>query len=155
MESPAFQDHVRPFGQTCYGCGQENPHGLRIRSHWEGDEGVCRWTPEPWHVAAPGVLNGGVIATLLDCHMACTATAHAYRAEGRAIGSEPVQLYVTASLHVDYLKPTPADGAVELRARVTGQQGRRITVACALVAGGQETARGEAVFVKVAGEPKP
>lgn len=151
MELPAFQDRLRPFGQTCYGCGQENDHGLRIRSHWEGEEGICRWTPEPWHIAAPGVLNGGVIATLLDCHMACTAIAHAYRTEGREIGSDPQLLYVTASLHVDYLKPTPAGDQVELRARVTAQAGRRITVACSLLAGSRETARGEAVFARVEG----
>lgn len=149
METPALQDRIRPFGQTCYGCGQENPHGLRIRSFWEGEEGVCRWQPEPWHVAGPGFLNGGVIATLLDCHMGTVATAYAYRQEGREPGTEPHLFYVTATLRVDYLKPTPIEGEVELRARVTGAEGRRLTLTCALRSGGEETARGEAVFVKV------
>ncbi len=149
MEPVVFQDHLRPFGQTCFGCGQDNAHGLRIRSHWEGEEGVCRWTPQPWHVGMPGVLNGGLIATLIDCHTACTATAAAYRAEGRPLGSEPPLVYVTASLHVDYLKPTPSEGPLELRARVQELRGRKITVRCALLAGGQETARGEGVFVRL------
>ena len=156
MEMPALQDHIRPFGQTCYGCGQDNARGLRIRSHWEGDEGVCRWTPQPWHLSAPGVLCGGVIATLLDCHMATVATAHAYRSAGRPLGAElqdtaPPLVYVTATLRVDYLKPTPVEGALELRARVSGQEGRRITMDCRVLADGVETARGEAVFVKVQG----
>jgi acyl-coenzyme A thioesterase PaaI-like protein len=149
MQPPALQDHIRPFGQTCWGCGQANDHGLRIRSHWEGEEGVCRWTPEPHHVAGPGFLNGGIIATILDCHMAITATAHAYREAGRELGADPALVYVTASLRVDYLKPTPIAGPVELRARVTAQSARKITVACRLLSGGQETARGEAVFVNV------
>ena len=149
MDAPAFQDAVRPFGQTCYGCGQENDHGLRIRSHWEGNEGVCRWTPQPWHVAGPGFLNGGVIATLIDCHSGCTAVAAAYRADGRELGSEPFLFYVTASLRVDYLAPTPLEGEVELRARVIGSIGRKIAVTCSLFAVGKETARGESLFVQV------
>ncbi len=148
-EPAAFQDAIRPFGQTCFGCGQANDHGLRIRSHWEGDEGVCRWTPQPWHAAGPGFLNGGVIATLMDCHMGATATAHVYRAEGRPIGSDPLLFYVTGTLRVDYLKATPMEEPVEVRARVTGLEGRRAHVACSLFAGGQETARGEATFVRV------
>lgn len=148
MESTVLQDHIRPFGQTCFGCGQDNDHGLRIQSRWEGEEGVCRWTPEPWHMASPGILNGGIIASLLDCHMAITATAHAYRQEGRTLGSAPALVYVTATLHVDYLKPTPI-GEVQLRARVSQDAGRRITVAASLMAGGEETARGEGVFVNV------
>ena len=148
MESTVLQDHIRPFGQTCFGCGQQNDHGLRIQSRWEGAEGVCRWTPEPWHLAGPGFLNGGVIASLLDCHMAIIATAHAYRQEGRPLGSEPGLVYVTASLHVDYLRPTPM-AEVLLRARVVQDAGRKITVAASLYAGDEETARGEAVFVNV------
>lgn len=147
--SPAFQDLIRPFGESCFGCGGENPHGLQIKSHWEGEEAVCRWTPRPHHVAAPGVLNGGIIATIIDCHSACTATAAGYRAAGREIGSEPLLAYVTASLHVDYLQPTPMDGPVELRARVAEQGERRIVVDCDLIARGQTTARGRGVFARM------
>lgn len=147
--APAFQDHLLPFGKSCFGCGQQNDHGLRIRSHWEGEEGVCHWTPQAWHTAAEGILNGGVIATLMDCHAASTAMAAAYRAEGREIGSLPRLVYVTASLHVDYLKPTPLGGELELRARVKEIAGRRIIMACSLSAAGTQTARSEAVFVRV------
>ena len=148
MKSPVLQDHILPFGQTCFGCGQGNDQGLRIQSRWEGEEGICRWTPQPWHHSAPGILAGGVIATLMDCHMGVTATVHAYRAAGRELGSAPPLLYVTANLHVDYLRPTPL-GAVELRARVTSREGRKLHMACSLFAGEQETARGTALFVAV------
>jgi acyl-coenzyme A thioesterase PaaI-like protein len=149
MSEDPFQARLRPFGQTCFGCGQDNPQGLRIRSFWEGEEAVCRWRPQPWHMAQPGIVNGGVIATLIDCHCASTASAAAYRAEGRPLGSEPALVYVTASLRVDYLKPTPMDAELELRARVRGEQGRRFTLDCSLFAAGQETARGEVVMVRV------
>jgi acyl-coenzyme A thioesterase PaaI-like protein len=92
-----------------------------------------------------------VIATLLDCHMGVAATAHAHRAAGQPLGSEPLRVFVTASLHVDYLKPTPAGAELELRARVKEHHGRRIAMTCTLHVGGQETARGEAVFVEVRG----
>lgn len=149
MEPPAIQDRIRPFGHTCFGCGQDNPHGLRIRSFWEHGEAVAHWQPEAWHVAGPGFLNGGIIATLLDCHMGAAATAHAYEAAGRPLGAEPAVVVVTATLKVDYLKPTPVDGPVELRARVTEEAGRRIHLSASLLAGGEETARAESVFVRV------
>lgn len=147
--TPAFQDNLLPFGKTCFGCGQQNDHGLRIRSHWEGEEGVCHWTPQDWHTAGEGFLNGGVIATVMDCHAACTAMAAAYRGEGREIGSLPLLVYVTASLQVDFLKPTPLHEELELRARVVEIAGRRITMACSLSAAGTETARSQTVFVRV------
>jgi len=148
MEEPAFQDIINSLS-GCFGCGRDNEKGLRIRSHWEGDEGVCRWMPEAHHRAGEGFINGGVLATVIDCHMGCTATAAAYKAEGRELGSGPELVYVTASLQVDYLRPTPAGQPVELRASIRQINGRKITVACSLRSGGEETVRGEAVFVRV------
>jgi acyl-coenzyme A thioesterase PaaI-like protein len=148
MAERPIQDFVEPFGRTCWGCGQQNAHGFRIRSFWRGEEAVCTWRPEPHHNAAPGVLNGGVIATLMDCHCACVAISAAYRAEGREMGSHPAIVMVTGSLHVDYLRPTPMDGAVELRARVKEITARKAVLTCALLAGGIETARGEVVMVR-------
>lgn len=149
MTELPFQAHIRPFGETCFGCGQSNAHGLRIRSHWEGDTAICHWTPEPWHAAAPGFLNGGIIATLIDCHCASTAIAAAVRAEGRTLGEGPAPVYVTASLQVDYRRPTPMDTPLELRATVTARTERRITLACRLLAGGVETAAGTVVMARV------
>src|SRR5262249_20212154 len=84
----AFQDLIPE--NFCYGCGPGNPVGLRIRSLWAGNEALCVFQPAPYHSAGPcHILNGGIIATLIDCHAVCTAIAHAYRAESRAIGSVP------------------------------------------------------------------
>lgn len=149
MDERPFQAYVQPFGETCYGCGQHNAHGLRIQSRWEGVEAVCRWTPEPHHMAQPGILNGGVIATLMDCHCACTASAAAVRAEGRTLADGAPPVYVTGSLRVEYRRPTPMDTELEVRARVAGVEGRRMTLACRLLAGGTETATGEVVMVRL------
>jgi acyl-coenzyme A thioesterase PaaI-like protein len=149
MSEKPLQQFVVPFGRTCYGCGSENERGFRIQSFLEGEEVVCTWRPEAHHIAGPGFINGGVIATLIDCHTGAAATAAGYRGEGREPGTAPQLTYVTASLHVNYLRPTPAGVPLTLRARAGEVQGRRVVVACSLFADGVETANGESVFVRV------
>jgi acyl-coenzyme A thioesterase PaaI-like protein len=144
----AIQDAI-PHNR-CWGCGTLNPRGLQIKSYVEGEETVCRFTPSKEHMAGPPhVLNGGIIATVIDCHGVCTAIAHAYRAAGRELGSEPLIWCVTASMKVDYLAPTPIDPPVELRARVREAKGRKRVVECTLRSGGKECARGEVIAVEV------
>jgi acyl-coenzyme A thioesterase PaaI-like protein len=144
----AIQDAI-PHNR-CWGCGTLNPRGLQIKSYVEGDETVCRFQPSPDHMAGPPhVLNGGIIATVLDCHGVCTAIAEAYRAAGRELGSEPLIWCVTASIKVDYLAPTPIGAPVEIRARVREAKGRKRVVECTLRSGGKECARGEVVAVEV------
>ncbi len=134
----------------CFGCGPLNAAGLGIKSYPEGDETVCTFRPSPHHMAGPThVLNGGIIATVIDCHCVCTAIADAYRAAGRPIGSAPLVWCVTASLKVDYLAPTPIAAPVELRARVREAKGRKRVVDCELRAGGAVRARAEVVAVEV------
>jgi acyl-coenzyme A thioesterase PaaI-like protein len=134
----------------CWGCGTLNPQGLQIKSYADGDETVCRFRPAPHHMAGPThVLNGGIIAAVIDCHSVCSAMAHAYRAAGRELGSEPLLWAVTASLKIDYLAPTPIGETAELRARVVQSSGRRHVVACTLRSGGRECARAEVVAVLV------
>jgi acyl-coenzyme A thioesterase PaaI-like protein len=96
------------------------------------------------------VLNGGIIATIIDCHCVCTAIADAYRREGRAIGAEPPIWYATASLRIDYLRPTPIAGPISLRARILEAGPRKTRLDCVLLAGGEECARGEVLAVRVA-----
>ena len=67
-ERKAFQDYYPETTKHCYGCGARNPDGYRIRSFADGDEAVCRFTPEPFHTAVPGAVYGGMIASLIDCH---------------------------------------------------------------------------------------
>lgn len=144
----AFQEYYAGDTAVCYGCGRLNEHGLQIKSYWDGDESVCRFRPKPYHTAFPGYVYGGLIASLIDCHSTGTAAAAGYRAEGRAMGSEPILRYVTGSLHVDYLKPTPIDGVLTVRAEVTSIRGRVITVTSRLFAADTLTARGEVVCVR-------
>ncbi|OGO08225.1 MAG: thioesterase, partial [Chloroflexi bacterium RBG_13_66_10] len=132
-----------------YGCGRLNRDGLQIKSYWEGEESVTRFTPRPSHIAIPGYVYGGLIASLIDCHCTGTAAAAAYRAAGREMGTEPAFRFVTASLHVDYLKPTPLGVPLEVRGTVKEIKGRKIVVTASLSAQGEVCARGEVVAVEV------
>lgn len=97
--SRAFQEQIPD--NYCWGCGSANPRGLQIKSYWSGDRAVCSWQARDYHAAGPRhVLNGGIIATIIDCHCVCAAIAAVYRKEGRAIGTEPGIWYATASLRV-------------------------------------------------------
>jgi acyl-coenzyme A thioesterase PaaI-like protein len=149
MNQKAFQDYYPDEVAHCYGCGRLNEYGHQIKSYWEGEEAVATYTPKPYHTAIPGYVYGGLIASLIDCHSTGTAAAAAYRAEGRAMDTEPALRFVTASLHVDYLKPTPIDGPLALRARVKEIKGRKVVVTTELSAKGEVCARGEVVAVQV------
>jgi acyl-coenzyme A thioesterase PaaI-like protein len=149
MEQKAFQDYYPDGFSYCYGCGRLNPDGLQIKTYWEGEESVTRFTPRPQHIAIPGYVYGGLIASLIDCHGTGTAAAAAYRAAGREMGTEPAFRFVTASLHVDYLKPTPLGGVLEVRGTVKEIKGRKVVVSAALSAQGEVCARGEVVAVQV------
>lgn len=149
MADKAFQDYYSDTVSYCYGCGRLNEHGLQIKSYWDGDEAVCSFQPRPYHTAIPGYVYGGLIASLIDCHGTGTAAAAAHRAAGRTMGTEPTLRYVTASLHVEYLKPTPIDALLELRARTTAVEPRKVAVVISVFANGIETARGEVVAVQM------
>ncbi len=149
MTDTAFQDCYDDAVSHCYGCGRLNKDGLQIKSYWEGEESVCRFVPRPYHTAIPGYVYGGLIASLIDCHSTGTAAAAALRAEGVALGGQPLPRFVTAMLHVDYLKPTPMGVTLELRSQVKECKPRKVVVATQVLANGQETARGEAVLVRM------
>ena len=134
----------------CWGCGTLNPCGLLIKSYPDGDGTVCRFQPSPEHMAGPThVVNGGIIAAVVDCHSVCTAIADLYRAAGRELGSEPLIWAVTASLRIDYLAPTPISAPMELHARVREAAGRKRVVECTVHSGGRPCARAEVVAVEV------
>lgn len=150
MTTIAFQDQYLDARADCWGCGRNNPDGLYLKSRWDGDEAVAQFLPKAQHTGHKGVLNGGIIATLMDCHCMGLAMAQAHRAARREIGSQPLITYVTASLKVDYLKPTPLSGRpVELRARVVKVEDRKTHMTCSLMADGVETARGEVLGVRI------
>jgi acyl-coenzyme A thioesterase PaaI-like protein len=150
MSEIAFQDQYLPARADCWGCGRNNPNGLYIKSYWDGDEAVAHFTPQPEHIGHKGVVNGGIIATLIDCHCIGLAMAQGHREENRAIGTDPLVTYVTGSLKVDYLKPTPlTNKPLELRARIVRVEGRKTWMTASLLADGVETARGEVLGVRI------
>ena len=144
----AFQDYYPENVSHCYGCGRQNPHAHRIRTFWEGDETVTRYTPQPWETSVPGFAYGGLIASLIDCHSTATAAAAMYRSEDRAMDSLPPFRFVTGSLHVDFKKPTPIV-ELEIRGRVKEIKGRKVVVETTVSANGVVTARGEVVAVQM------
>jgi acyl-coenzyme A thioesterase PaaI-like protein len=148
MGERAFQDQGSV--SHCHGCGADNEQGLQIKSFWDGDEAVANWKAQPHHCGgSQQIVNGGIVATLIDCHSLNLAIAHAYRTEGRAIGSAPRIGYVTGNLNVSYLKPTPMNRPLHLRARITKVEGRKAWVHCTLSAGGQICATGEVLGIRV------
>ena len=149
MERKAFQDYYPDDLSHCFGCGRLNEQGHRIKSHWEGEESVTVFTPKPYHIAIPGYVYGGLIASLMDCHGTGTAAAAAYRAEGRAMDTDPPLRVVTASLRVDYLKPTPLGCPLEVRGRAKEISGRKVIVEATLSAMGTVCARGEIIAVRM------
>lgn len=149
MNSDAIQDFYPDELSHCYGCGRLNEHGLQIKSRWEGDEMVARFTPKPYHIAIPGYVYGGLIASLIDCHATGIAAAASYRAAGREVGTEPAFRFVTASLKVDYLRPTPLGPVLEVRGQATDLKGRKVVVEARVIANGEVCARGEVVAVQM------
>lgn len=149
MNKKSFQEWYPEDYSHCYGCGTSNDHGLHVTSRWEGGESVCEFQPRDYHLSFPGFVYGGLIASVVDCHSTGTAAAAAYRAEGREFGSEPPLRFVTASLKVDYLKPTPIDAPMVLRSRVKEITGRKVVVETEVRVREVVCARGEVVAVKI------
>ena len=150
MEQKAFQDSYPDDVSHCYGCGRLNDHGLKIKSYWDGEESVCHFKPESYHTAFPGYVYGGLIASLIDCHGTGTAAAAAYKAENREVDDGgPLIRYLTFSLSVRYLRPTPIDGILELRGEVKENRKNRISVHVSVLARGKLCATGEVVCSRV------
>ncbi len=149
MSDKAFQDFYSEQSSHCYGCGRLNELGLQIKSYWDGDETFCFFQPRPYHTAIPGYVYGGLIASLIDCHSTGSAAAAAYRAAGRSMDTLPAFRFLTASLHVDYLRPTPIDTLLEVRSSIKEIKGRKIVVSSMLFARGDLCAKGEVVAVQM------
>ena len=150
MLTPAFQDQIP--GNHCFGCGPTNQGGLRIKSFWSGPgTSECTFQPAPEHNAGPpDLLNGGIIATLIDCHCVCTAIAGAYLREGRAIGAGELIWYVTGTITVRYLKPAPLAEPVRLVATILEEGLRKTRVACVVRSSQTIVAEAEVIAIRVA-----
>ncbi len=144
----SFQDKM--VYNHCWGCGPTNGQGLQIKSYWQGEEAVSFYYPKSQQKAGPEhLLNGGIIATIIDCHCVCTAIADAYLRQDREIGTLPIIWYATASLKVDYLQPTPIEGPVNLRARIKSSTERKTIITCDVTFQDKVRASAELVAVRV------
>ena len=143
----AFQDHYPDNHAHCYGCGSQNPHGHQIKTEWDGEQTVTRFKPEPFHTSVPGFAYCGLIASLIDCHSTASAAAAMYRQVSRSMDSSPAFRFVTGSLHVDFLKPTPIDAELVIRGQVKEIKGRKVVIESPVWAGDVVTAKGEVVAV--------
>lgn len=145
----AFQDLIGPENH-CHGCGTGNPNGMYLKSFWDGDEAVASWKPSPHHSAgSPDYVNGGVLASLIDCHCNNLAMAAAYRREERPVGADPKIWCVTAQLKVDYKKPVRIDKEIHLRASVQNTERKKTWVRCQLLQDNRECAVGEVLLIRV------
>lgn len=145
----AFQDWIP--NNHCFGCSRGNAHGLKLKSYW-GDEGesICRFRPQRHHCAGPSkYVNGGIIATIIDCHCICTAFAYAQKAADRQSGDRQTLAFATGSLNVKYLKPAPIDREILLRAKVEEATDRKIRLSCSVNSFNEERATAEVLAVAV------
>jgi acyl-coenzyme A thioesterase PaaI-like protein len=149
MAVKAFQDYYQDEFAHCFGCGRLNQDGLQIKSYWDGEESVSHYTPKACYTGgSTEYFYGGIICALIDCHSGATASAAKLRAEGFSLGDIPLTRFVTASLKVDFLKPTPMGKLIEVRGRVIEIKNRKIIVSTTLSSAGEIRAKGEAIMVQ-------
>ena len=149
MKIKPIQDFYPDELSYCYGCGRLNEHGHQIKSYWDGNETIAHFTPKPYHIAVPGYVYGGLIASIIDCHGTGTAALASYRSERREPDTLPPFRFVTASLQVDFLKPTPLGVELELRGKVLELKGRKVISNITVSANGEITAQGNVVAVQM------
>jgi acyl-coenzyme A thioesterase PaaI-like protein len=144
-DTKSLQETYSPNG-ICFGCGPANEKGLHINSFPQNGEVVATWHAQPHHEAFPGMLNGGIIGALLDCHSNWTAAYFLMKRDG----ADHAPCTVTAEFHVKLLRPTPSNATIHLRARVVDASDDRATVEAELIANGKvcDTCRGVFVAVK-------
>lgn len=148
MVTKCIQETYAPHN-ACFGCGPANQKGLHVRSFEKTGEAVttlvAEWKSEPHHEAFPGVLNGGIIGALLDCHSNWTAAVHLMKSSG---GVTP-PCTVTADFHVVLKRPTPTKGVIELKAWVKSSSSDRAFIEATLATGGKVCATCTGTFVAV------
>ena len=138
---------------TCFGCGPSNDKGLRIQSvptapnapQSNDEEVVADWKAQSHHEAFPGMVNGGIIGALLDCHSNWTAAYTLMKAQN--LQSPPCT--VTAEFTVKLMRPTPSAEKLHLVAKASEIKGDRVWIDATLSAGGKVCATCRGLFVAV------
>jgi acyl-coenzyme A thioesterase PaaI-like protein len=148
MQRRAIQDLYPEDFAHCFGCGRLNAQGHQLKSYVEGNDVVARFTPKDDHIAVPGFVYGGLLASLVDCHAMATAAAAELAEAGTAEGA-PAPRYVTAALKIDYIKPTTLGPELEIRGHVIERTPRKALVALTVSLAGTITVRAEAVAVHI------
>ncbi len=149
MAIKAFQDYYPDHLSHCYGCGKLNEYGYQIKTFWDGEETLTTFTPKPYHTAVPGFVYGGLLASLIDCHATGSAAGAMYRKENREMDTEPAFRFLTGTMNVKYLKPTPIDCTLQIRGRISSIEGKKVTVSVDVIANGIITVQGEVVAIQV------
>ncbi|MFC2104258.1 PaaI family thioesterase [Bacteroidota bacterium] len=145
----AFQDYYPDHLSHCYGCGKLNEHGYQIKTVWDGDETLTTFTPLAHYMAIPGYVYGGLLASLIDCHGTGSAAAAMYKHENRGMDTEPSFRFLTGTLIVKYLKPTPIDCTLQIRGKIREIKGKKVTVDVRVIANDVVTVTGEVVTIQV------
>ncbi len=150
LQTGAFQD-LAANPSHCYGCGPNHPTGLNIKSHWDetGQFAIAKHMPDEEFLGWPGLVYGGLLAMLIDCHSNWTVMAHQYRHEEREIGTLPSIECVTGNLNIKYLAPTPMGKELTLKAYIEGDVGRKTRVICEVWCNDVMTAKADSIFVRV------
>ena len=133
----------------CFGCGSLNTEGLQIKSFWLGEEVVCAWRAQPGHIGHPGILYGGGVASVVDCHCIWTAVAYAHRQAGEEMDASSAHKFVTAAMSLQYRKPVAIEDAIELWARVVDFGERKAVVRCTVHAANVLVVEAEVVVVRM------
>jgi len=149
MAIKGFQDYYPDHLSHCYGCGKLNEQGYQIKTVWDGDETLTTFTPKHYHTAVPGFVYGGLLASLIDCHATGSAAGAMYRKENREMDTEPSFRFLTGSLNVKYLKPTPIDCTLQIRGKIKEIDGKKVTIDVDVIANGVVTVKGEVVAIQV------
>lgn len=145
----AIQDFYADNFAHCYGCGYKNEQGYQLKTVWVGDQTLTRFTPEAKHTAIPGYVYGGVLASIIDCHGTGSGALALARERGIVLEGSNAPRCVTASLKVNYLKPTPLGPELQVNGRIREVKGRKVIVDAELSVNGNVTVTGEIIVVEV------
>ncbi len=144
-----IQDFYADHFALCYGCGRLNEHGMQLKTAWDGDETITHYIPQPYHTAIQGFVYGGLLASLIDCHGTGSASLAIAREQGIELTEFNAPRCVTASLKVEYLKPTPITGSIVIRGKIKELKGRKVTVEAELSVDGVVCVIGEILAIQI------
>ena len=149
MNIKSIQDYYEDRFAHCYGCGRLNEYGHQLKTFWDGDETVSRFTPEEKHTSLPGFIYGGLIASLIDCHGTGSAALAYARENNIKLEEFNAPRFVTGALNVSYKKPTPMGPELEVRGTIKEIKGRKVVIEAIVSADGDICATGEIISLLV------